>query len=44
LGDEIATNPFLRADVKEVQRAVKLDGSAPPAKVFGRLRKRRDDY
>jgi hydroxyacylglutathione hydrolase len=35
LGDEIATNPFLRADVEEVQRAVKLDGSAPPAKVFG---------
>ena len=44
LSDEIATNPFLRADVEEIQRAVKLDGDAPPSKVFGRLRKRRDEY
>jgi len=44
LGDEITTNPFLRADVEELQRAVKLDGDAPPSKAFGRLRKRRDNY
>lgn len=44
LSDEIATNPFLRADVPEIQRAVKLDGTAAASKVFGRLRRRRDKY
>ena len=44
LREEIATNPFLRADEEALQDAVSLDGSAPPSKVFGRLRQRRDKY
>ena len=44
LGEEIITNPFLRADVPDIKRAVKLDNDAEPARVFGRLRKRRDKY
>ena len=44
LCDEIATSPLLRADMEEIQRAVKLNGSALPAKAFDHLRKRHDDY
>jgi hydroxyacylglutathione hydrolase len=37
LGEERATNPFLRADRPEVARSVNLEG-APPAEVFAALR------
>lgn len=42
LGEEKRTNPFLRADVPEVQEAVGMAG-ADPAAVFGEIRKRKDN-
>lgn len=43
LGEEKRTNPFLRADVPEVQAAVGMPG-ADPAAVFGEIRKRKDNF
>lgn len=43
LADEIAANPFLRADDPGLARAMKLEG-APAAEVFGALRKAKDDF
>ncbi len=43
MGIERATNPFLRADVPGVARAVDLVG-APPAKVFAEVRRRKDVF
>ena len=43
LDEERATNPFLRADLPEVQAAVGLAG-APPAQVFGEIRRRKDAF
>ncbi len=43
LADEIAANPFLRADDAAIARAVKLEG-APAAEVFGALRKAKDSF
>ncbi|MFO1081666.1 MAG: hydroxyacylglutathione hydrolase [Reyranellaceae bacterium] len=43
LGEEKATNPFLRADVPEVQRAVGLPGGDPVA-VFAEVRHRKDVF
>jgi hydroxyacylglutathione hydrolase len=43
LGEEKATNPFLRADVPGVQRAVGLPGGDPVA-VFAEVRHRKDVF
>lgn len=43
LADEIAANPFLRADVPALQAAVGLAG-ADPAAVFGEIRHRKDVF
>jgi hydroxyacylglutathione hydrolase len=43
LGEEKATNPFLRADVAAVQRAVGLSGGDPVA-VFAEVRHRKDVF
>jgi hydroxyacylglutathione hydrolase len=43
LGEEKATNPFLRADVTAVQRAVGMPGGEPVA-VFAELRHRKDVF
>lgn len=43
LGDEIAANPFLRADDPGIARAMNLAG-APAHEVFGALRKAKDDF
>lgn len=40
---ELATNPFLRADLPEVQAAVGMAG-AEPAAVFGEIRRRKDKF
>lgn len=43
LADEIATNPFLRADVLSLQSALGLTG-AQPADVFTEIRTRKDSF
>jgi hydroxyacylglutathione hydrolase len=43
LAEEKATNPFLRADVPEFQRATGLAGRPPPA-VFAEVRHRKDIF
>lgn len=43
LADEIAANPFLRADDPGIAKAMNLQG-ASPAEVFGALRKAKDDF
>lgn len=43
LDDELATNPFLRADVPALQTALGLQGS-DPADVFAHIRKKRDNF
>lgn len=43
LGEERATNPFLRADRPELAAAVGLTGAAP-AEVFGAIRARKDSF
>jgi hydroxyacylglutathione hydrolase len=43
LGEEIRTNPFLRADRPELQRAAGLAGRDPVA-VFGEIRHRKDVF
>lgn len=43
LGEEIATNPFLRADRPELQQATGLVGRAP-AETFGEIRRRKDVF
>jgi hydroxyacylglutathione hydrolase len=40
---ELATNPFLRAEIPAVQKAVGLDG-ADPAQVFAEIRRRKDNF
>lgn len=44
LGMEKATNPFLRADQPALAKAVGLPAGAPPAAVFGALRKAKDEF
>jgi hydroxyacylglutathione hydrolase len=44
LGLEKAANPFLRADRPELLKAMKLQGTAKPATVFGALRKAKDEF
>ena len=43
LGEEKRTNPFLRADVPEVQAAIGMPGADPVA-VFAEIRKRKDSF
>ena len=43
MGEELATNPFLRADRPELQRAAGLVGREPAA-VFGEIRHRKDNF
>jgi hydroxyacylglutathione hydrolase len=43
LGEEKAANPFLRADVAEVAKAVGLAG-APAAEVFAEIRNRKNRF
>lgn len=43
LSDEVAANPFLRADSPEMARAMNLVG-APAWQVFGALRKAKDNF
>jgi hydroxyacylglutathione hydrolase len=43
LGEEVATNPFLRADKVELQEAAGLVGRNP-AEVFGEIRHRKDEF
>jgi hydroxyacylglutathione hydrolase len=43
IGDEIATNPFLRAATPELARAVGLD-RADPVSVFAEIRRRKDSF
>jgi hydroxyacylglutathione hydrolase len=43
LGEELATNPFLRADCAELQAATGLVGR-DPAEVFGEIRRRKDAF
>lgn len=44
LADERAANPFLRADVPAVARAVGMDEGTDPARVFAELRRRKDVF
>jgi hydroxyacylglutathione hydrolase len=47
LGEERATNPFMRADSAEIQQSVrKLSGDCPasPAQILGRLRAMKDSF
>ena len=43
IGDEIKTNPFLRADSPEIRRNLKLEG-ATDAEVFAALRTAKDNF
>jgi hydroxyacylglutathione hydrolase len=43
LGEEVATNPFLRADRRELQEAAGLAGR-DPVEVFGEIRHRKDVF
>ena len=42
IGDELRTNPFLRAGEGALRRAVGMGGDADPAEVFKALRRRKD--
>jgi hydroxyacylglutathione hydrolase len=44
LGMEKATNPFLRADQPTLAKAMGLAADTSPAKVFGALRKAKDEF
>ena len=44
LGLEKASNPFLRADQPVLAKAMGLPADAEPAKVFGALRKAKDEF
>jgi hydroxyacylglutathione hydrolase len=43
LGEELRTNPFLRADVPDLQRALGMSG-ASPVEVFAEARRRKDRF
>ena len=43
LGEEKLANPFLRADLPEMQRLVGMEGEAPEA-VFAEIRRRKDNF
>jgi len=43
IGQELATNPFLRASSPEIQQRLGLEGH-PLEMVFGEVRKRKDRF
>lgn len=43
MGNEIAANPFLRADALELRRALNME-TADPAEVFAEVRRRKDAF
>ena len=43
LGEEKLANPFLRADLPDMQRLVGMEGAAPEA-VFAEIRRRKDNF
>jgi hydroxyacylglutathione hydrolase len=43
LGDELKTNPFLRADSPEIRRNLKMENETD-AEVFAELRRRKDNF
>ena len=43
IGEELKTNPFLRADSPEIRRILKMEG-ATDAEVFAELRRRKDSF
>lgn len=43
LGEELATNPFLRAGLPEVKESLDMSG-APDAEVFAEIRRRKDSF
>ncbi len=43
IGEEIKTNPFLRADNRRVKRALGMEDS-PPGEVFAEIRRRKDAF
>ncbi len=43
LGEELATNPFLRPESAELQRTLGLEGAAP-VRVFAEVRRRKDAF
>ena len=43
LADEIALNPFLRADTPEMAELVGMPEGTDPEDVFDEIRRRRDD-
>jgi len=43
LGEELKTNPFLRADNRRVKRVLEME-DAPPAAVFAEIRRRKDAF
>lgn len=43
IGQELATNPFLRADKRRLRQAIDMT-SADPAEVFAELRRRKDTF
>ena len=43
IGVELATNPFLRADASDFQRAMGMEG-ADPIEVFAETRERKDNF
>ena len=43
LSEELATNPYLRADLPEMAAALGLSG-ATPAEVFAEIRRRKDAF
>ena len=43
IGQEMATNPFFRADNARIQKTLGMEGQ-PPLRVFAELRKRKDSF
>lgn len=44
MGEDRATNPFLRADAPSVAAVMPTEGRAPPAAVFAEIRRRKDSF
>jgi hydroxyacylglutathione hydrolase len=43
IGQELATNPFLRPDSPEIQKRLDMEGEEPAA-IFGEIRRRKDRF
>ncbi len=44
IGEELATNPFLRPHSASIRASVKADANSPSAEVFGRVRAAKDKF